>query len=309
MTAYLLRRVAQAIVVVFGVSVVVFVLIHLLPNFPRGAFGPRATPAQINQQIRLWGFDRPLWSQYLSYAGQLVHGNLGYSALYNLPVTTVLANTLPRSAFLLGVATAIALVVAVPLGIFQAVRRNRVEDYVLTGTTFVFYSMPSFWLGLLLIAFFADYLRLFPAEGPQTGVWSPPSAVVLPIVTLALISIAQFSRYMRSSALDSLTQDYIRTARAKGLSSRAVLARHVVRNSLIPIATLVGLSLPVIFGGALITESVFNYPGVGWTFFNSAVQQDFPTLMGIALVGGVATVVGSLLADVLYAVLDPRVRY
>lgn len=309
MAAYLVRRTGQAIVVVFGVSVVVFVLIHLLPDFPRGAFGPRASPQQINQQIKLWGFDRPLWDQYLSYAGQLVHGNLGFSALHNLPVSTVLANALPRSAFLLGVSTVIALVVAVPLGILQAARRNRVEDYVLTGTTFVFYSMPSFWLGILLIAFFADYLRLFPAEGPQTGVWSPPSAMVLPVATLSLVSIAQFSRYMRSSALDSLTQDYIRTARAKGISSAAVLLRHVVRNSLIPIATLVGLSLPVIFGGALITEAVFNYPGVGWTFFNSAVQQDFPTLMGIALVGGAATVVGSLIADILYALLDPRVRY
>jgi peptide/nickel transport system permease protein len=307
--SYLVRRTAQAVVVVVLVSVVVFVLIHLLPDFPRGAFGPRATPAQVDHQIRVWGFDKPWWQQYLSYAGQLLHGNLGFSYLHNLPVATVLADALPRSAFLVGVSTAVALVVAVPLGIFQAVRRNRVEDYVLTGTTFVFYSMPSFWLGILLIAFFADYLHLLPAEGPQSGVWSPPSAMVLPIATLALVSIAQFSRYMRSSALDSLTQDYIRTARAKGLPPRSVLLRHVLRNSLIPIATLVGLSLPVIFGGALVTESVFNYPGVGWTFFNSAVQQDFPTLMGIALVGGVATVAGSLLADVLYALLDPRVRY
>jgi ABC-type dipeptide/oligopeptide/nickel transport system permease component len=201
----------------------------------------------------------------------------------------------------------------IPIGVLQAVRRNRIVDHFFNGFSTIFYAMPAFLLGILLILIFAIKFPLFPPEGPQgEGVavlFTDFNALILPIASLTLITIALFSRYMRSSVLDNLTEDYVRTAKAKGASERRVLLRHVLRNSLIPIATLLGLLLPAVFAGALITESVFNYPGMGYLFFQSALNQDYPVLLGITVVVAVATVVGSLLADIAYAVLDPRVRY
>lgn len=312
MTGYLLRRVGQAIVVILGVSLVVFILSHLLPGGEaKAVLGPRASLAQIVAFNKAQGLDLPLPVQYGHYLWQLLHGNLGYSYQYNQSVDSLLAAFVPKSIVLFGAAVIVAVLIAVPLGVFQAVRRNKVSDYVLTGASFLAYSMPTFWLGLLLITVFAVRLHLFPAEGPQGGlasVFAQPAAMVLPVATLALVTIAQFSRYMRSAALDNLAQDYIRTARAKGLSERAVLTSHLLRNSLIPIITLLGAYLPVIFSGALVTEVVFNYPGVGLLFFHAAVSKDYEVLLGTVLVVSVAAVVGSLVADIAYAVADPRVR-
>ncbi len=209
--------------------------------------------------------------------------------------------------------TLIALGIAVPLGIMQAVRRNKIEDYTFTTLSFVLYSMPPFWLGLILIIVFAVNLGWFPPVGPQGAIstYLDPtelSALVLPVMSLALVTVALFSRYMRSSMLDNLVQDYVRTARAKGVSTSGVLYRHVLRNALIPIVTLLGLSLPGIFSGALITEAIYNYPGMGLLFWDSAMTRDYPVLLGVTMVVAVATVVGNLLADVFYAVVDPRVR-
>jgi len=200
----------------------------------------------------------------------------------------------------------------VPVGLWQAAQRNRLVDYAFTGFSFLFYAAPSFFVGTVLILVFSVKLHIFGPEGPQGGLVSDLTDwrdMTLPVVTLALITMALFSRYMRSAVLDNISQDYVRTARAKGASQRRVLWRHVLRNSLIPIATLLGLSLPAILGGALITESVFNYPGMGYMFFKAAQQQDYPTLLGFIIVVAIAVVVGSLLADIAYAILDPRVRY
>jgi peptide/nickel transport system permease protein len=195
----------------------------------------------------------------------------------------------------------------------QAVRRNKFADHFFNGFSTVFYAMPSFLLGLLLILIFAIKYPIFPAEAPQGttvgSIFANFNAMILPIATLTLITIALFSRYARSAVLDNLTEDYVRTAKAKGASQRRILFRHVLRNSLIPVATLLGLSLPAIFSGALIVEEVFNYPGMGLLFFEQAQKQDYPVLLGVIVVVAVATVVGSLLADIAYAVLDPRVRY
>lgn len=312
MTGYLLRRIGQAVVVVVGVSIGVFVLSHLLPGGEaKAVLGPRASAAQIAAFDRAQGLDLPLPAQYGHYLDQLLHGNLGYSFQYNEPVGTLLVQFVPKSVVLFGLALVIAIVLAVPVGIFQAVRRNKPSDYLLTGASFVAYSMPVFWLALLLITAFAVDLHLFPAAGPQGGVAQDlrqPGAMVLPVATLVLITLAQFSRYMRSATLDNLAQDYVRTARAKGLSEWAVLAGHLVRNALIPIITLLGVYLPVLFSGALITEVVYNYPGAGLLFFRAAVTKDYPVLLGTILVVSVAAVVGSLLADICYALADPRVR-
>lgn len=244
---------------------------------------------------------------------QILHGNLGRSYKLNEPVTSVLAQDMPKSILLVGAALVLSVLVAIPVGVIQAVRRNRAMDYVGTGVSFFLYSMPTFWAGQIVILIFAEKLNIFPAEAPQGStigqIISQPAGLVLPVVTLALITYASFSRYMRSSAIEALAQDWIRTAKAKGLSNRAILIKHMLRNALIPIATLVGLSLPQIFTAGLVTEQVFNFPGTGLDFYDAAVSRDFPLLLGIILVISVATVIGNLLADIAYAVLDPRVRY
>jgi peptide/nickel transport system permease protein len=314
MTAYLVRRVIQGIAVVFGVTLIVFVILHALPGGPaRGMLGPEATPQQVQQFIAANGYNKPLWVQYWHFVDQTVHGNLGYSYTNNQTVGTLLAEDIPKDAVLLALAYIVALAVAVPLGILQALRRNSAVDYVSTGISLIAYSMPVFWLGLLLILGFAVSWRLLPAEGPQGAtvgaVLQDPKAMILPVVTLALVNIATFSRFMRSSSIENLVQDYIRTARAMGMRERTVLFRHLLRNSLNPIITLVGLSLPVVISGLVLTEDVFNYPGMGLLIWNGATEHDYPVLLGVTIVLATVTVIGSLIADILYAVADPRVRY
>lgn len=314
MTGYLIRRVLQAVVVVLLVCVVTFVLLHLLPGGPaRAILGPRATPLQIRVFNQQNGYDLPLPVQFWHWFTGVLHGDFGYSYRLNENVDTVIWQRLPKTITLMALSTAVALIVAVPLGIYQAMRRNTFGDYVFTGLSFVFYAAPSFFLGLILIIVFAVDLRWFPPEAPQgdslAAIFSDPQGLVLPVVTLTLITIASFSRYMRSSVLDNLSQDYVRTAKAGGAGSGRIMVAHILRNALIPLATLLGLSLPSLFGGALITESVFNYPGMGLLFWQEATVRDFPVLLGVTFVVAVATVAGSLLADLTYAVLDPRVKY
>ena len=316
MTIFLLRRVLQSVVVILIVTVITFALLRAIPGNPAIAIlGPNSfrNPGAIRQFDQQYGFDLPWYSQYWLWLRHLLAGNLGFSWKLNQSVASLLGGHLPKTIFLVGISTILALVLAIPIGVIQAVRRNRFVDHFFNGFSTVFYAMPAFLLGILLILVFAIKIPIFPPEGPQGeglgSVITNFNALVLPIISLTLITLALFSRYMRSSVLDNLTEDYVRTAKAKGASERRVLIRHVLRNSLIPIATLLGLSLPGIIAGALITESVFNYPGMGYLFYQAALNSDYPILLGITIVVAVATVVGSLLADIAYAVLDPRVRY
>lgn len=314
MIQYLIRRLVQAVVVVLFVIFIVFLLAHLLPGSEaRAILGPRATAGQVAQFNVANGLDRPVLAQYLTYLGRLVHGNLGYSYKLNQTVSSLLATDLPRDALLVGVALVVSLVIALPVGVWQAMRRNHAFDYVATGLSFLLYSTPSFALGLLLVAWFAVDLGWFPPQAPQAasfgGIVADPRAMVLPVLTIALVNVALFSRYMRSAAIDTLTEDFVRTANAKGLGRPRMISRHVLRNSLVPVVTLLGLSLPALFTAGLVSEQIFNYPGTGLAFYTAAISQDYPVELGITLVVGIATVVGNLLADVAYAVLDPRVRY
>jgi peptide/nickel transport system permease protein len=302
------------VVVLLLVTMVMFLMFHMLPGNPaRAELGVKAQPAAVAAFDKLNGFDRPVWYQFWIYLDHLAHGNLGFSYLQNASVAQLFLQRFPKSVLLLSLATLVAITVAVPLGVLQAVRRNKIDDYVLTGTSFVLYSFPTFWLGIILIEIFAISLHVLPPSAPSGtslgAILSDWQGLVLPVATLALVSIASYSRYMRSAMIDSLAQDYIRTARAKGLSERLVLLRHALRNSLIPMATLIGLSVPGVLGGAVITEDVFNYPGVGLLFIQSATSEDFSVLLGLTLVAAVGVIVGNLVADIGYAVLDPRIRY
>ena len=315
MIGFLVRRILQAAVVVLLVTMITFVLLRLIPgNVAVAILGPSAyrNPAALAQFNAQYGFDEPWFRQYLLWLGHLLQGDLGFSWTLDQSVSSLLAQRLPKTIILVGSSTIIALLVAVPIGLWQAVRRNREVDYLFTGVSFLFYAAPTFFVGTVFILFFSVKLGWFGPEAPQGNLTDDITDwrdMVLPVATLALVSIALFSRYMRSSVLDNVTEDYVRTARAKGASGKRVLWRHVMRNSLIPIATLLGLSIPGIISGALITESVFNYPGMGYLFYQSAQKQDYPVMLGFIIVVAIATVVGSLLADVAYAVLDPRVRY
>ncbi|NGO72319.1 ABC transporter permease subunit [Streptomyces boncukensis] len=313
MIPFLVKRTGQALFVLLLVSIIVFVLLHQLPGGPaRAILGPKATPEAIAHFNHQQGYDRSLPVQYGMYLKRLVTGDLGESYKLNQSVLTVLGERLPKTLLLALLSVVVAALLAIPLGLLQAVRRGRASDYVLTGAAFLAYATPVFFLGIVLILGFSQQLQLFPAEAPQAdsvgGVLKEPGGLVLPVVTMALGIVAMFSRYMRSAVLDNLSEEYVRTARAKGQSQARVLLRHVLRNALIPLASLLGLYLPTLFSGTLVVESLFNYPGMGLLFWNSAQSSDFPVLLGVTLVVGCATVLGSLLTDIAYAVLDPRIR-
>jgi peptide/nickel transport system permease protein len=315
MIAFLIRRVIQAVIVVLGVMLLLFLLAHVIPGgAARAALGPRATKAQVRQFNVTNNYYRGIFVQFWLYLKQVVwHHNLGYSYKLNQSVTSAIEGRLPKTLVLVGISTVVALILAIPLGILQVVRRNKPVDYALTGISFVFYAMPSFLLGTLLILYFAIDIHIFSVEAPQgqtvLSILGDPRGLVLPEFTLAAITIASFSRYMRSSMMEAMTEDYVRTARAKGAGPRRVLLRHALRNAIIPIVTLLGLSIPSIVSGAVITETVFNYPGMGLLAYQAAITTDVPLLLGTAFVATLATVVGSLIADILYAVVDPRIRY
>jgi peptide/nickel transport system permease protein len=312
-TAYLIRRTVTSIVIVIGVSVFIFFLLHLIYPSPAidvlGAKANRVTIAAWNKQN---GFDRPWIIQYLSYINNLVHGNLGYSYKLNQSVTALFSQRWARSLYLSGISLVLALVIAVPLGIYQAVRRNSAGDNIVTTLAFVTYSMPVFFLGLILIQVFAFAIPIFSFEASQStnvfvvmGDWH---AMTLPIATLTLVTVAGYSRYMRSSAMDVLAQDYIKAVRAKGLPERLVLLRHLLRNACLPIVTLVGLSIPILLAGNLITETLFNYQGLGLLFFNALGNADYNILLAYTLIGAVLTVAGNYVADIALTVADPRIR-
>ncbi|MFF4986278.1 ABC transporter permease [Streptosporangium saharense] len=313
MTWYVLRRLVVSFLVLLGISAVVFFLLHLVSDSPgRVVLGQRASPEAVAAFNRDNGFDRPVVAQYVSYLGQLAQGDLGRSYKLNENVGTLLWQNAGRSAMLSLAGLVLALVIAVPLGILQAVRRNSLVDRAATALSYVLYATPSFLLGLVLIAVFSQALPVFPAEASQSHspwvVFTDPRSMALPVITLAVTSVAIFSQYQRSAALDQLGQDYIRVARAKGLPERLILTRHLLRNACLPLITLVGTLVPTLLAGNLIVESLFNYPGLGLLFLNSLQREDYPVLLAYTLVGGVLTVAGNFVADLVVAAADRRIE-
>jgi len=313
---YLVRRTFQALVVLVLVTVVIFGFRWLLPGGPDRALlsvNPLAVGPSAMALRREYGLGSPAPVQYLAWLGQVLHGNLGYSYTRSASVGSLLASSLPRTLALTVTATVLAGLLAVPVGLLQAVTRDSAADVAFRGLSYIGYGMPTFFLGSILILVFAVRLHWFGAEGPQApgivGVITDWRDLTLPVVTLAIFTGAVFARYARAAAIESLASDYVRTARAAGATQRRVVLKHVLPNSLIPIITLAGLSLPQIFGGALIIESLFNIQGMGWQLWQAALQHDFPVLLGFILVIGAGAVAGSLLADIGYMIADPRVRH
>ena len=313
MTAYLIRRFAISLVVIVGIALLTFVATHVIAPTPgRAVLGDKATIAAVDAFNRAHGYDRAVWAQFGTYLWQLLHGNLGYSYKLNQSVDSLIVENAPHSMWLSGSSLVLSILIAIPLGIFQAVKRNSVADQSITAVAFTAYSMPQNFLGILLIGFLAISLHVFPAEASQNeGILAYIFALranFLPIMTLTITAVAGYSRYMRSSALDALAQDYIRLARAKGLAQRTVLRRHLFRNASLSMVTLIGLSIPALLGGNLVVEYLFNSHGLGLLFINELGNDDFPTVIALTLMAGVATVVGNLVADVALTVADPRIR-
>jgi peptide/nickel transport system permease protein len=313
--AFVARRVGQAAVTLFGLTLLTFVLLHLLPGGPAAALlGSHSSPQAVAALNRSFGLNRPIPAQYLTWLLNLAHLRLGQSYQLAEPVSTVLANHIPPTLLMAGTATLLSLLFAVPIGTLQALRRNDAVDHTITVSVLFAYSTPIFWFGLIFISIFSLKLNWLPSGG-IVGIGQDPSDLaaelqhlILPVATLSLAFIATWSRYVRSSVIDALSQDFVRTARAKGMPTTRMLFRHALPNGLISTITLIGTSLPFIIAGSVVAEVVFNYQGMGYLFWQSAQARDFPVLMGIVTLLGVLTVTGSLAADVATALLDPRIR-
>jgi peptide/nickel transport system permease protein len=315
-TTFIVRRLLLAIPTLIGVTILTFALVHMAPGGPALALaGERATPAQVAALTHELGLDKPWPQQYALWVAALLHGDLGFSYVRQQPVIALIGQRLPATMLLMGCALIVSIIFAVPLGVYQAYRRNTSFDRAASVGVFIAWSMPTFWFGTILIAVFAVTLRWLPVGGLQTidtTGFDWPSRIahlVLPAATLAIVSMAGWSRYIRGSMVEQLREDYTRTAIAKGLHTRTVLFRHTLRNALIPFITLLGGTIPALFGGAVITEQIFAYPGMGQLFWKSATDRDYSTLLGMTVLTAVMVILGNLLADVLYGVVDPRVRY
>lgn len=313
MTSYVLKRLAVSLLVLLGLSFIVFMMLHLISESPgRAVLGPQASPEAIAAFNEANGYDRPVLLQYLGYLGDLLRGDLGRSYKLNEEVSVLLWQNMGRSAMLSLTGLVLALLIAIPLGITQAVRKHSFVDRAATTVSYLLYATPSFLIALILIATLSQAIPIFPAEASQSNspwaVFTDPRAMALPLITLTVTNVAVFSQYQRSSALEQLGQDYIRVARAKGMPERMVLTRHLLRNACIPLVTLVGMQIPMLLAGNLIVESVFNYPGLGLLFLNSLHREDYPVLLAYTLLGGALTVAGNFIADLVVARADRRIE-
>ncbi len=316
MSRYIARRLIQAVPLLLGISVVSFLILRSVPGGPLAAYenNPNITSEDIARLEHALGLDRPLHEQYLAWLGHFVVGDWGYSYATHLPVLRMIGERLPNTIYLMSVVYVVTLLVAIPIGVLTALKQYSWFDHFVTGLTFAGLSTPTFWLGLLLILLFGLTLRLLPMGGMYTlGAGFDLSDrlrhLILPVATLAFVGAGHYVRYLRASMLETLSQDYLRTARAKGLRERLVVGEHALKNAAIPLVTVAALDLPELFAGALVTETIFGWPGMGRLFWDAATRFDYPILMGILAVSATFIILANLLADVLYAYLDPRIRY
>jgi len=302
--AYLARRLMAAVLILFGISVVTFLLLYLLPADPaRQIAGRSASPSTIANIRAQLGLDQPLLVQYGRYLSGLLHGDLGRSYLQRAEVAALIASRLPASLLLMAAGIAAELMLGLTMGIAAAVSRGRPMDRALMVTAFVFVSAPQFVVGILLLYVFAVQLGWFPIGGYGT-----PAHVVLPALTLGLIGAGWYGRIMRSSLIDVLAQDFVRTARAKGLGRTRVLFRHALPNAILPVIAMVGIDIGLFMSGIVVVESVFGWPGVGQLTWQAIQRVDIPIIMGVTLVSACAIIIGNLIADLIAPLIDPRIK-
>jgi len=318
---YVLRRLAAAIPVVLGVTILTFLVMHATAgNYVPGLdYNPNLKAADIARIRANLGLDRPIWVQYLSWLGGMLHGDFGRSLIDGSPVMSHILERLPNTLELTITAILLGVLISIPLGVTGALRRGGKVDNFFTVLSTAGFAIPQFWLGLILILFFSVQLHAWGLPWmPSSGAFSAFNGgdpldrllhLVMPAVVLSFFYLSVWSRFVRSSMVEVLSLDYVRTARAKGMPERRVVYQHALRNAIIPLVTLVGLELPALVSGGLVVEVVFGWPGIGRLLYERALQLDYTTVMGITTFAALLVVIGNLLADVLYAVLDPRVRY
>lgn len=318
MTGYIIRRIFLVIPLLFALSVLVFALIKVSPGDPTAFFIPsnfsetsidiETFRAKIRQEL---GLDRPVHLQYLSWLGNVVRGDLGYAFTYHVPVRDLILARVPATLQLQIAALVLAVLVSIPVGIVAATRQYSPTDHVVTTLSFLGLSLPNFWLALLMIMFFSVYLGWLPSGGYGADrEWADRLRFfIMPTVVLASEYMAWYVRFMRSSLLDVLRSDFMTTARAKGLRERVVVYRHALKNALLPMVTVIGLSLPRILGGAIIVESIFAWPGMGRLAYDAVLRRDQPVIMALTMVTASTIILSSLVVDLLYVRLDPRISY
>jgi peptide/nickel transport system permease protein len=312
-------RLLHAVVVLFIVMTIAFFLLHLAPGDPF-SFDHSTVPPVVRDRMRAeFGYDRPLLDQYFRYVSNVAQGNLGYSHLMRVPVSEALGIVLPRTLLLMGLALAVSFVLGVRLGIYEVLHRRTRRGRAAGGVSLLIYSLPDFWLALMILLTFSYWIPILPPGGmvdpvlhdymrPAEAAWDRIRHLILPLTTLVLIITALIARYQRAALLEVLPSDFVRTARAKGLDEPAIVARHAWRNAALPMITLAGLAFPALLGGAVFVERIFSWPGMGSTLLAAVSVRDYPFVIASVVVGGALVVVGNLLADIAYGFADPRVR-
>jgi len=318
MTRYLIRRILTAIPTLLAISVVIFTILALAPGDPLSEFAVNpAVPPEVRQRIRhSLGLDEPIPVRYVKWLKSMATGDFGYSFRTHGPVRDLIVQRLPTTIYVIGTAYLISVLLAIPIGVISAVKQYSIFDNVATTFAFIGFSLPTFFTGLLLILIFSVKLGWLPMIYRTTidtpglaGLWEKMKQAIMPITVLGLFQTATLMRYTRAAMLEAIPQDYVRTARAKGLSEFTVITRHVMRNALIPVVTIVALSIPGIFTGAVITEQIFRVPGMGSLLISAINDSDTPVVMAITIIFAVLVVLFNLIADILYGVLDPRIKY
>jgi peptide/nickel transport system permease protein len=312
---YIIKRLLQAIPLLIGVSIIGFSMMHLAPGGPLAVYtlNPTITAQDIERIKQVFGLDQPIHIQYIKWAYGIFTGNWGFTFFGGRPVLDVILERFPATLLLMGSGMALAIIIGMLIGILGAVRRYSIFDYLATTGAMVALSFPTFWFGLMTIFIFSLKLGWLPSGGMFTlggeeDILDLLKHLILPTVVLALVLVAQWSRYSRSSFLEVIHQDYIRTAKSKGLSGRRILFRHAFPNAVAPLIALAGIQLPWLFSGALVTETIFGWPGMGRLFVDALTMKEYPVLMGMIMITAIFVIIGNLLADVINALIDPRIR-
>lgn len=313
MKRYIIKKLLMTIPVLIGITIIDYLIMCLAGNPLDMMTGPRITEEAIALKAAKWGLDQPIWVQYLQWLGEVLHGNLGYSYKSYQPVAEMIGSHIGPTLLLMGVSLAVGLLLAIPAGIYSAVHRYQKRDFAVVTASFFGSSIPSFFLSLILIYLFTVRLGWLPSSGMTTagvggGAADVARHMVMPVIVLAVSVAGGNIRYIRSAVLEILEMDYLKTAKAKGLGRFWVINKHALRNALLPIVTVIGMQIPTLFGGAVIIEQIFSWPGLGLVAMNAIMGRDYPVIMGVCLLSAVVVLAANLVTDILYALVDPTIQ-